>query len=84
VSSDLDNLIVVGWVLSADVRLNRVADTETIKLGLSDLAPDLRGIDLVGVFLRTVNGNNLRKRISKMSKYGYSAKAEQTSPARLL
>lgn len=48
--------------MSTDVRLNRVANTETVELGLSDLAPDLRGIDLVGVFLRTVNRNNLRRK----------------------
>ena len=66
VSRGLNDFVVVRGILSLDVRLDGVSDTETIKLGLGDLAPDLRSIDLIGILLSTINGNNLRRRISKM------------------
>ncbi|GJC99267.1 hypothetical protein ColKHC_08093 [Colletotrichum higginsianum] len=57
--SRLDNLLVVLGVLGLDVRLDRVADTEAVKLGFCDLAPDLRQVDLLSESLGAVDTHNV-------------------------
>ncbi|GKT40436.1 uncharacterized protein ColSpa_00617 [Colletotrichum spaethianum] len=57
--SGLNDLLVVLGVLSLDVRLDGVANTETVKLGFGHLAPDFGQVDLLGVSLGTVDAHNV-------------------------
>ena len=55
----LNDFVVVAGILSLDVRFNRVRHTETIKLCLGNLAPDLRQVNTLGILLSTIDADNM-------------------------
>ncbi|PNY29194.1 Uncharacterized protein TCAP_00893 [Tolypocladium capitatum] len=56
---NLDHLGVVLGIIGLDVRVNGVRDSETIQLGLGNLAPDLWKVNLLGVCLGSVDANDV-------------------------